>query len=272
MESQLIDKFLVEIKKGRKYKTISDEIVLNEIKSYFKSNPNISKLEKIHIKEIRSKLHYLYSSYLRGKKNKREKLLVELRKNPKNKEIIKKILETSVSAKERLEDYEEIYEKIFKIAGRPSSIVDLGCGLNPFSFYFMNLKELDYYAYDIDEEDVKFLNQYFEIMKQYGLRGKAEILDAKNLEKIKNIPDSDLIFMFKLMDLIREKKKKIIEELIGILMHKTKFLAISFATKTLSGKSMNLPRRTGFELMLKRLNFKFHLIKTRNEIFYVIYN
>ena len=135
----------------------------------------------------------------------------------------------------------------------------------------MNLSSLNYYTYDIDLEDIKFLNEYFKIIK---INGKAKILDIRDLEKISNLPSSDVVFMFKVYDLIvpkNRKQKKLGEELIKLLIKKTKFIVVSFATTTLTRKSMKLPRRIGFELMLARNQLSFKTIKTHNEIFYVIY-
>lgn len=260
------DEILNQVKDNKKYRTISDEIVMQEIDNYLKKNPN-ERLNKSMIKEIRKNLHRLYSSYLRGDKNKRLKLLEGLRKDPNDLEIIRKILKTAASAKERLDDYPEIYQNIFEITKKPMTIIDLGCGLNPISIPFMGLDDLTYHAYDIDHEDIKFLNEFFKIK---NIDGKAEILDAKNIDQIKKLPSSDIVFMFKLLDLINTKNDKPGEELIKVLMNKTRFIVASFATKTLGGRPMNLPRRKGFELMLKRNDLRFKTIDTRNEIFYII--
>ncbi|MDD5193085.1 MAG: hypothetical protein PHF67_00710 [Candidatus Nanoarchaeia archaeon] len=265
----LINQILEKVKQNKKYRTISDEIVLDEIQNYLKKNPNES-VNDLMIKSIRKNLHRLYSSYSRGKKHKKNKLLEELRKNQNDLEIIKKILGTVVSAKERLYEYEKIYSEIFKITGKPATILDLGCGLNPISFPFMNLKKLDYYAYDIDEEDIQFLNEYFKLMKSKGLNGRAQILNVRDFEKISKLPSSDLIFLLKIIDLIDINNHKSSEELIKILIKKTRFIVASFATRTISGKPMNLPRRRGFEFMLKRIGLKFETFSIKNEVFYVI--
>ena len=47
------------------------------------------------------------------------------------------------STKERIDYYPKIYSEIFRIAGKPGIIADLGCGVNPFSFPYMNLKKLN---------------------------------------------------------------------------------------------------------------------------------
>jgi len=292
---ELIKEILERIKQNRKYRTISDEIVRKEIENYLKSHPEIEQKSKEElkikksfikkiVKEIRAKLHRLYSSYQTKGKNKSNFYLEELKNivnnklinNHQLKQLTDKLLSLTVSTKERLNDYKFIYQEIFKITGKPETIIDLGCGLNPISFPYMELKKLVYYAYDIDKEDIIFLNNYFKIMEAQGLNGKANILDITKINKLGQLPNSDIIFMFKLIDLIdskSKKKKKISEPLIKYLLkNKTKFIVASFSTKTLSRKPMKLPRRRGFELMLERNDLKFKSFSTHNEVFYVVYD
>ena len=307
-----IEQILKKVKQNKKYKSISDEVVRKEIESYLNSNPEIikqtdkKKIFKKIINEIRTRLHRLSAGYQTKGKNKRETYLDELKKiinseqvnkkssqethqkNPQEKilentnkciDITNKILSTNISTKERLKDYYFIYNEIFKITGNPKIIADLGAGINPVSFPYIkqanNLDLLIYYAYDIDNDDIKFINDYFKIMSKFGLEGKAEIIDITNINNFDKLTKFDMIFMFKLVDLIdtkSKKKKKISEQIITYFLknNKTKFIIVSFSTKTLSGKSMKLPKRKGFELMLLRNNLKFKVFSTDNEVFYVV--
>ncbi|MEN9626657.1 MAG: rRNA (guanine1405-N7)-methyltransferase RmtE [archaeon] len=278
------DKIISLIKNNKKYKTISDELVQREIQLYLKQHPQLREEEikksesKKMIKEIRKKLHRVYASYQTKKKNKRNSYLQEIKKSveenndKKIKQAAKKILATAISAKERVEDYESIYKKIFSVTGKPRVIIDIGAGLNPISFPFMNLESVTYYAYDIDNADIQFINDYFDIMKQKGLNGKAELLDIRNSQKISERSLADMVFMFKIIDLIDTKKKKTSGEIIKKFFeeNKTKYIIASFATKTLTRKNMNLPRRIGFENMLIHLKLIFQSFSIENEIFYVI--
>ena len=275
----MINELIEKIKQNKKYKTIDNSFVKREIDSYLKSHPEISlnsvnkQTVKEIIKEIRARLHRLYSSYQTKKKRKKEEYLEELRIMVKeNKDIVQvtdKLLVVTISSKERLPDYEFVYSKIFEITGKPEVIVDIGSGLNPVSYPYMNLKNLIYYSYDINDEDVNFLNKYFKIMKSKGLKGKAFIMDIRELKNVDKIPRSDIVFIFKLIDLI-DGKKKVSEDLIKKVIGNTGFIVVSFATRTLTRKPMRLPRRIGFELMLKRIGLEFNRFSIKNEVFYVI--
>ena len=140
----MIQEILRKIKENKKYKTLADSIVKKEIQNYLKKN-KIKEITKQDIKQIRAKLHLKYASFQTKKKNKRYfyidnlKQLSEIR-NPSSKdlndikEINNKLLSITISTKERLNNYSELYQQIFEITGTPETIVDLGSGLNPLSY------------------------------------------------------------------------------------------------------------------------------------------
>jgi len=270
----LIQEILKKIKQNKKYSSITDDIIQKEIISYLKSNPKTTQKDKETIKEIRAKLHKIYSSFQTKKTRKREKYLEELKQKINNKEPISettnKLLSITLSTKERINDYEKLYKNIFLITNKPKILIDLGAGLNPLSYSLMNFNKLTYYSYDIHEQDKIFLNKYFKIMKPLGLEGKANILDITNLTQLTKLPNSDLIFLFKILDLIQTKK--LAEKIILTLIKKTKYIVVSFPTKTITRKQMNNPKRKWFELMLERNNLNYKIIEIGNEIFYVIPN
>jgi len=287
--NRLYIEILERIKGSKKYQGICEEIILDEIKKYFKLNPKANfksnskdkiseKKLKLIIKAIKKELHLSYSCFQTKKKKKqRDFYLNELNKKIKNKkdlreiqETVEKLLSATISTKERLDKYPQIYRELFKITKTPQIVLDLGCGFNPFSFFYMNLKKLKYLAYDIDKNDINFLNKFFKIIGVYGLEGKAEILNIKNKIEISKLPKADIIFLFKIIDLIDKKSHKQSEELIKQLISKAKFIIVSFPTTTIAKKRMNFPKRKWFELMLNRINLKFRVFKTDNEIFYII--
>ena len=109
-------------------------------------------------------------------------------------------------------------------------------------------------------------------MKKHKLEGKAAILNLRNPKSISKLPSSDIIFLFKIIDILdkSENNHKPSEALIKTLIKKTDFIIASFATRTITRKKMNFPKRKWFELMLERNNLKFKIIEMDNEIYYVI--
>jgi 16S rRNA (guanine(1405)-N(7))-methyltransferase len=72
------------------------------------------------------------------------------------------LMHTHLSTRERLPILEQFYGDIFAVTGPPRRLLDLGCGLNPLALRWMGLPPgAEYWAYDIHEPRVAFLNQYF---------------------------------------------------------------------------------------------------------------
>jgi hypothetical protein len=247
--------------KSKKYSSISDDLIEQEIDNFLKQKPRAK--DKEIVKEVKARLHRIYGSFQIKKKKKRESLLEDLKKKTGSTEIHEKILETNLSTKERLRSYRSLYQRIFKITGTPHSILDIGSGINPISYPFMKAKP-EYTAVEIDEEEVDFLNEYFKIK---NIKGKAIVMNI-NEENLKSLPKVDVCLLFKVVDPLERKNHKFSEILIKAI--KAKFLVVSFSTKTVSGRAMKYPRRGWFEQMMVRLGYHYNLLKTQNEFYYVV--
>jgi 16S rRNA (guanine(1405)-N(7))-methyltransferase len=264
------EQLISAIKNSKKYAGISEEIIGKEVESFVKANPRyIEYKEKFILKQIKEKLHKMYGSFQTHKKSKIKKMLEELR-NSKDNKIIREILGANLSTKERLADYGLVYGKIFEITGKVDSVLDLGCGLNPVSYPYMELdKDAKYYAYDMNERDLDMIREFFEI---YTVNSHVEAVDLRSLEEIKKLAPADMCLMFKVIDPLEKSMKghKYAEEMIKILSNKCKFIVVSFAARTISGGKMNYPQRGWIERMLTRIGLKYESFQTSNEIFYII--
>lgn len=251
-----------KIKNSRKYKDLSKEIITKEISEYIRKNPEYKEYkEKKILKEIKAQLHSIYGNFQVKRKRLREDYL--------KKKNFEAILTTTLSTRERIKNYEKIYELIFSVTDKPKTILDLGAGINPLSVIYMkniDAKELKYYAYDINESNIRLVNEFFRIEK---IKGKARIMDLSKIENIKKLPYADICFMFKLIDTLeRGKGHRLSEAIIKTL--KCKYIVASFATKTLSGRKMRYPYRGWIERMLDRNMLEWQKIDTESEVFYII--
>jgi hypothetical protein len=263
LEQIKVKQLITSIKEKRELKDLDDNFVKEELKRYFLRNNKQflaikedlnekSKDYKKIVKEVRSKLRRSYGLFRTEKDFLKEK-------------DFDKILALHSSTKERLSFYHKLYERIFKITGKPKIILDLGAGVNPLSYNYLKTNP-EYYAYDLSKEEVKIINNFF---KKNKIKGKAEILDLLNINKIKQLPKADMAFLFKVTDVLdKGKGHKTSEEVIKAIP--ANFIVVSFPTLTISGKPMNHPRRGWIEMMCKRLNYEFKVLTFENEIFYII--
>lgn len=243
LPEKILNKLVNSVKTG-KYKEINESIIKKEILKEIKNSPSI--IEKINKKKT-------YDLFIKNIKRSLYKGIGIFNK--------KNSLKDHFSTKDR--DY-KIYKKLFSKIKNITSIVDLGCGLNPLSYNKLGIKP-KYTAYEINEEYIKKINKYF---KENKINGNAL---SKDILQIKKFPKADVYFLFKLLDSVDLKKGHIISEKI-ITNIPSKNIIVSFPTRTISGKPMNVPERRWMRLMLERLKYNYSIIKEENEIFYVIKN
>ena len=278
------------VKNSAKFRQLDDTIVEKELRRRFNHHPSLWKLvlhkDEKHlmrndrvkklVRGVRASLFPLFSLYY-GKQAKKKydflkKLGRHLDEHDKALELHRELLNCHTSSRERVSFYEELYKDIFSLTGQPQSLLDLGSGLNPFSLPFMHLDNITYTASDFSQNECDFLQFYFDLVKdKYHVDGKTiclDLLDDKDVERLKQLPDVDVCFLFKVVDLLDRKRNKRSEKI--LLAVNARFVVASFSTKTISGESMDRPTRKGFLLMLQRLGYKYNIIEKQNELFYVI--
>jgi 16S rRNA (guanine(1405)-N(7))-methyltransferase len=217
------------------------------------------------IKAVRATLRRNVSLY-EGDPSHRETLLAQSRQamTPDlREETLAHLLSTHASTRERLPHYDTVYAEIFKRTGKPKTVLDIGCGLNPLSFPD---RDATIIGVDVDRALCTAVEEYFSIA---GIEGECRIVDARGMDQIKKLPRADVALVFKLLELLEKKQgHKISENLIQALP--AKWVIASFPTVTSSGAPMRQPRRAWIELMLKRLKLNYSTFTIPNEIFYVI--
>jgi 16S rRNA (guanine(1405)-N(7))-methyltransferase len=266
IEKRIVGELIRNIKKKKEFRHLVDSFVEERLKQYLKKeaksvgflmrgfSEKSGKYKEI-IKGIRRELRKVYGLFQRDAARRLD-----------SKQQYKEILESHTSTRERLSFYSSLYKKIFKITGKPKSILDLGCGLNPFSIPFMGLKGLEYYAYDVNVEEMGLVKKYFKFLKSKDFSGVTGILDLLKLGKLKKV---DVCFLWKVTDVLdRGKGHKKSEEV--IVNVPAKYVIVSFPTFTVRGVRMRKPRRKWIELMCQRLGYKYTIIEEKNELFYVV--
>jgi len=243
-----------KIKEKKEFASLSDLVIEESVNKYTeKYRINLETLSekeiKVIVKEVRAELRNLVGRFQTSSKN-REKLLKE--------KAIEKLLKTHSSTAERLDYYPKLKKIIDSL--KMKSILDLGCGLNPIA---LANKKIKYYASDIREDELELIKLFF---KKNRIKGKTFCYDLRKIND--NLPKADLCLLFKVLDIIDDKKHKISKKIIETIPCNQ--IIVSFSTKKLSGKKMNFPKRRWFEFLLERLNLKFKKFETDNEVFYLI--
>lgn len=268
---EIVKKIIEDIKKKPELSKLGNEFIEKNILKELKTNYTLKKflnereLKTLHrsskyknfISKIRAELRTIYGLFETKDSKKRLEFL-------KNKDY-DSILKSHLSTKERFNFYPELYKKLWKEIGKPESIIDLACGMNPFSFEYMNLNKVNYFAVELSKQDSDFIQKYFNQNKKITGKSKAmNLLKAKNFK----FPKSDVAFIFKFLDPAIIKSKKFAEKILKEIP--AKHVVVSFSTETISKKPMRNPRRKWFENICKNLNIKIKkVLEFKNEIFYI---
>ena len=278
LEKEKIAILIEEIKKKKELRGIDNNFVRQYLIKHFHQEPKQlrllqenfnpkSKTYALVIKNVRAQLRRVYGLFRDDAKERKSIFETLLKASSAKRALLQKILSTHASTQERLPIYRDLYSKIFAITTKPKIILDLGCGINPFSFPFMELTECNYYAYDINEEEITSLNSLFQLLhkENSSFTGKAIVADILSV----TFPKADLCFLFKMTDVIDQGKGHSRTEELLKKIH-AKYIVISFATKTMSGKAMTAPRRSWMEWLCKRLGYEYRVLEFENELFYVV--
>ena len=243
-----IDEFAFEIKKKKELSGADLDFVKVLViealqKKKIKFGDLNNKDKKILMKEIRQNLRNFVGRF-------RKSVVLSGSKED--------ILKNHLSTAERINFYPELKKIVFSL--NISSILDLGCGLNPIALAKRGIK---YYASDINSSDLSLVSSFFIDNK---IEGKTFVYDLRKIDN--SLPYADLVLIFKVLDIIEKKGHKLAEKIIKSV--KCKFLLVSFPTTKISGKRMEFPKRAWFEKMLSRLEYKFQVFRSDNEIFYLV--
>jgi 16S rRNA (guanine(1405)-N(7))-methyltransferase len=166
---QLIDSLKQSRKYGATHEATIRELVLAESGHYKKAK----QVEKA----VRKRLHSIMAPYLGDpeyERATRELTAVFTTNDPVQiKACCHDLLYDHLSTRERLPILDDFYRQIFDVTGRPRSLLDIACGLNPLAYRWMGLADtpdpVRFYAYDIHAPRIDFINHYF------GLEGLSPL-------------------------------------------------------------------------------------------------
>jgi len=155
------DKLLKKIQSMPKYKALN--IPTETIESIIKICTPISKNAADLEKRVREKIHNITALYLGDIDYAKATAQLNEIKHDQSavREFALQSLTFHASTKERGQDLEPLYAKLFAKIGHCNTIADLACGLHPLGIPFMNLPQTTaYYAYDLHKTRADFLHTY----------------------------------------------------------------------------------------------------------------
>jgi 16S rRNA (guanine(1405)-N(7))-methyltransferase len=171
-----LEQVVTAVKQSPKYGDTSEETIRDLAETALQQH----KKPKKAIKAVRTQLHSIMAPYLGDPDYAAAAAQLDAvfaaGSADEIKTVCQAILHSHLSTRERQPILADFYAQIFAVTGRPQSILDIACGLNPLAFPWMDLDpQLDFYAYDIHEPRIDFLNHYFRLQ---GLKPLARLQDV----------------------------------------------------------------------------------------------
>ena len=146
---------------------------------------------------------------------------------------LEKMLSRHASTRERLPlcDMDALYDRIFAVTGRPRSVLDLACGINPI---YLGARGVSTVGVDISGAAVNAVNAFHEV---YGMPVSAACADLLSPGAI---PEAsfDVALLFKLLPLLERQAADGAARVMQAV--KASRLVVSFPTKTLGGRSVGM--------------------------------
>ena len=225
---------------SKKYSTLHRPLLLRICEEEYKKYNN----DRDRLKGVKNTLHTMYGAYLAvGCYQKTHKLLDVLEESKDGiledeisemlkDETLKKILSLHASTKERLNNLSAFYRFIFDSIGSVNTVLDIGCGFNPFTLPYFPQKPKIYHALDIDSRIADLNNRYLSFL---GMPPLASCIDIAL-----DTPDEEacVAFLFKLLPLVDRQSRGRSAELLREI--NSRYLIITYPTKSLTGKEKGM--------------------------------
>ncbi len=173
------------IKQSKKYGDTSEATIRQLAEEAARQH----KKPKAAIKAVRARLHSIMAPYLGDPDydTMAQQLSTAFAANDQERinQLCLASLDAHLSTRERLPIMTDFYQQIFAVTGQPQAILDIACALNPLALrwmfpgdgnrYSVNGERLRFYAYDIHEPRINFINHYFQLE---GLEPLARVQDV----------------------------------------------------------------------------------------------
>jgi 16S rRNA (guanine(1405)-N(7))-methyltransferase len=265
-ESSQLERLIEAVLASSKYKSICRDFV---------ADIGSRELAKQHtlkeaIKATKNKLHQVGGAYLNGEVRYRV-WLDEFKRAclSGNREHIRQVcirmMARHASTRERVPLLEEFYTTILADMPPIRSVLDVACGLHPLAIPWMPLAEdAQYYAYDIYQDMMAFLNEYLRLMH---LQGHAQVCDV-----IQYCPQQkvDVAFILKAIPCLEQVDKSVGLRLLETISADA--LVVSFPAYSLGGrhKGMSVNYEARFRQLVAGKNWSISRFEFPTELVFLV--
>jgi 16S rRNA (guanine(1405)-N(7))-methyltransferase len=222
-----LDQLIEAVLASSKYKSVSHDFVRSVGSRELAKGHHL----KEAIKATKKKLHQVGGAYLDGEVR-YSVWLDELRfaeDRQRIRETCISIMRHHASTRERVPVLEAFYTTILADMPPIHSVLDIACGLHPLAIPWMPLAEdAEYYAYDIYQDMMAFLNEYLRLMHLQGYAQACDVIQDCPQQKV------DVAFLLKALPCLEQ-----VDKTVGLRLLETisaDALVVSFPAYSLGGR------------------------------------
>jgi 16S rRNA (guanine(1405)-N(7))-methyltransferase len=234
VESQQVDRLIETVLASSKYKSIAVDFIRYIGIQEISRHRNL----KEAIKSTKNKLHQVGGAF-QTSTPRYSVWLDELKfaKRSGNQEhfleACKWIMQYHSSTRERLPILEQFYSTILANLPPIKTVVDIACGLHPLAIPWMPLNEhVQYFAYDIYEDMIDFLNESLALMPVHGSTKVCDVIHSCPTQKV------DMAFILKAIPCLEQVDKSAGLRLLETI--NADYLVVSFPAHSLGGKNKGM--------------------------------
>lgn len=220
-------KVLEELLNSKKYRDVYPETVIAAFTEMIKRHAKVKDADKA----ARAHLHAITGAFISPDEltNAKKELLLWL---SGDEDALKRALNAHSSTRERIDFADEMYDRIFSVTGKPETVLDIACGINPVYLGargITDVKGIDIHAGCA--EAVNFVSE------AKGWKTRVTPGDV-----ILNPPADEcgLTLVMKLLPVLETQKAGAAKALLESI--KGRFIAVTFPTKTLGGRGVGMEK------------------------------
>jgi len=202
-----------KIKQKREFSELPDSVV-----------KRVMEITKDDVKESRALLRKYFGVFLTNK------IL-------KGKCLTEKMLKMHLSSKKR--NYEKFYREVFCGMKDVGSVIDLGCGVNGFSYCFLRdvVGDINYLGVEASGQLVKHMNNYFKTEDFSAKSIVGDLFDIKSiLEILKKKKKKRIVFLFQVVDALENLERDFSKTFIMKISEECEKIVLSLPMESLGGR------------------------------------
>ena len=178
---------------------------------------------------------------------------------------LERMLGRHASTRERLPigELDALYARVFAVTGRPRSVLDLACGINPL---YLGARGIDTVGVDISGSSVGAVNRFGEVYGQPVRAICADLLCPGAIPRER----FDLALLFKLLPLLERQRDGSAARVMEAV--DAEWLVVSFPTRTLGGRNVGMAAHYAdwMAAHLPRRRAVAARFETGNELFFIL--